>query len=353
MDPNKAAPETPEGESQPTTLEDELRAAFAAAEATDEVPEEDVTEPPADDDEGDDSDAPETEDDSEEEPEPDEDSDTPDEEDGDEPGEAITPPSHWSEGDKEVFNSAPADIQKWMLRRHKEMEADYTRKTTEIAPLRKALEPFRGEMERLGMNEAQAMQHITGAAQQLWGYQQQLQQNPKAVIQAIAQAYGVDLGGAAKPDDGQYVDPEIRRLSEQVTNLVTERQQERQLTAQQQQQEVNRTLAAFAENHPHFDSLKVTMGVLMEAAYRQGKQMTLEQAYEDAQWSHPEIREKILAEKQAEKERKAREERKAKAKQARAAGRSLSTKQTPAPDAAAPTSLADDLRSELRRQMKQ
>ena len=272
----------------------------------------------------------------------DEDSDAPgDDEDGG-PGEATEPPSHWSEGDKAAFKSLPKAGQEFLLRRHKEMEADYTRKTTEVAPLRKALDPFRPEMERRGLSEAQAMQHITTSAQQLWQYQQAFNQNPKAALDAFAKQYGIDIGGGKTHDD-PLADPELTELKETVTGL------KRQLTEREQAEEnaraesLQRQIQDFAADHPYFDDLRVTMGALMQA----GRAKDMTEAYEQAQWSHPEIREKILAEQRSKQQATEAERRKKKVKDARkngAAVRTTSTRRVAAPET---TSIGDELRAQF------
>jgi hypothetical protein len=54
----------------------------------------------------------------------------------------LVPPSRWPEADKAQFASWPRDVQQAVLERHRAMEADYIRKTQDLAETRKAHEPL-------------------------------------------------------------------------------------------------------------------------------------------------------------------------------------------------------------------
>lgn len=337
-------------EAEESSLDDELRAAFAEQEAAgdDTADDKQETAASADDDASDEAesdddesagDAPEASESDEDEGE--EAGEATDEDEGDdEPGEAVTAPEDWSAEDKAAFEKLPQEGRDVLLRTHKNLVADYTRKTTEIAPLRKALDPFRGEMQKHGLDEAQAMQHITSRAMTMFQYEQALQQNPKAVIQQLAKQYGVEFGSESDTST-DYVDPEVKRLQAKIDALEGKVVQTETQRQQAQQQEIQTQLDRFAADHPYFDDLKVTMGALMQA----GRASTLDEAYEMAQWSHSDIRQKILDQQQAEAAKKAAEDRKRKVKTARNASVGVKTKGKQAPTPEPETSLAEDLQS--------
>lgn len=56
------------------------------------------------------------------------------------PPETLEAPQHWAEPDKETFNSLPRESQDFLLRRHKEMEGDYTRGKQGLAEEARAIE---------------------------------------------------------------------------------------------------------------------------------------------------------------------------------------------------------------------
>ena len=54
---------------------------------------------------------------------------------------ALDPPSNWSDADKDLFKTLPDAARKFLLDRHRAMEADHTRKTQSIAELKREYEP--------------------------------------------------------------------------------------------------------------------------------------------------------------------------------------------------------------------
>ena len=54
---------------------------------------------------------------------------------------AHEPPANWKASDREMFRGLPEAAQKFVLARHKAMEADHTRKTQAIAELKREYEP--------------------------------------------------------------------------------------------------------------------------------------------------------------------------------------------------------------------
>lgn len=112
------------------------------------------------------------------------------------------------------------------------------------------------------------------------------------MVQQLAQAYGVDLAalvnGSPQPQRQQpSFDPNI------IPQLV-ERQVTEKLTAYQQDQALNSEIQQFASArgtdgqvaHPHFETVKSTMGILLQS----GQAQTMQEAYDKAIWLSPETR---------------------------------------------------------------
>lgn len=330
-------------------LRNALEASFDTLENEDETPAEEAAPPEK---EGEDAAESAGEDEStsqEDEPAPDEASGSEAEEDeqaesedDDEP--AIEPPQHWAEEHKETFRNLPAEAQNFVLDRHKQMEADYTRKTQEIADVRNAVRPAR---EALNIPEGQEGRYVGS----LVNADMYLRQSPNEAIQQIAQAYGIDLGQFGRgnlDEDEDEKDPYVAQLEEKVQNLerqFTERtQNEQQANAAQLDQQIQ----AFADEkddkgdykHPHFAEVRAHMGGLMQA----GAAQTLEDAYDQAVWARPDLRQDLIQQQTreaAQREAQRRKEKAAKAKQAA----------TPASAGSAPETeeVPDDLGEDLRR----
>ncbi len=200
----------------------------------------------------------------------------------------IEAPAHWPADDRETFDELPAKGQEFLLRRHHEMEADYTRKTQELAPLRKAYEPIKAMAERAGLSEAEGVQRLVAAQQSLdrdpiaalqWianGYIQNAEQ-AQTVINAIAGKHGITLGEQRNTqdfdgqDDVLDVDPQVARLNQQVTQLTARVTQTEEQAANEQRQQAQAAVDAFRDTkdesgnpkYPHFDQVRDTMGALL------------------------------------------------------------------------------------------
>ena len=320
----------PVEEKDDLTLADDIEAAFKALDEKDETdePEVDV------DDTGDgDSGKDDAEDDSDD-SESDEDSggdgetDEGDDERAEDSDEKLDPPSHWASEDKELFSGQPKEVQEWLLNRHKSMEADYTRKTQELAETRRykeqvdgLLNPYRQQFAMQGMDDV-------GAIRYLVSWKQYLDTNPQQAIQALARDYGVSFD-QTQPDED--VDPAIAALNREINGMKAQEAQRAQQAQLAQQQALTQQVDAFRNTkdetgnpkYPHFDTVRADMAVLIQGGKAQG----LEDAYESAVRLHPDIfdaslREKIAKEqagKSEEAKRKAETEKKAKAAKAKKA----------------------------------
>jgi len=260
----------------------------------------------------------------------------------------IDPPQHWAEEHKEQFRNLPRTAQDFVLERHKQMEADYTRKTTEIADVRKAIEPVKQHLELNGISEGDYISRLRAA-------DQYLSQSPQEAIQWLAQSYGIDLskfGQQQESEDDEFKDPYVQQLEEKVRNLEGQFQSRQQQEQQASQQQVEQQVQEFANatdeqgnpKHPHFPDVRPYMGALLNS----GAAKDMEEAYEQAVWARPELRQQLLdqqrkdAAQQAEKQRK---EKAAKAKKAATPASSGTTAETPETPA--------DLRSDLERTFDQ
>lgn len=256
----------------------------------------------------------------------------------------IEPPQQWAEEDKEVFRNLPKEGQDFLLRRHRDMEADYTRKTQEVADVRKALEPIQQSLELNGISQGDYISRLRAA-------DQYLAQSPKEAIQWLANNYGVNLsevGQSGESEDDEFKDPYVQQLERKVQELEgkfqSREQQEQEQSQQQLVQQVNEFAQATDESgntkHPHFEEVKTHMGALMQS----GAANTLEEAYDQAVWARPDLREKLLEDQKrqaAQQEEQRRKEKAQKAKKASTpASNGTTTESTEAPA---------DLRSDLER----
>lgn len=267
-------------EEQPVeSIEDAIGAAFDEAEQGDEIEEqEEVVEPieePAEESEvEDEEEVEESEDDAEEGPKE----------------EKLDPPEHWSAADKEVFSKQSKEGQEFLLRRHKEMEADYTRKSQDIAKdkrqmdsIKDALEPYRHQFERSGLDYA-------GAVRQLASWDSALRTGGRDALMQLAQAYQINL---SEPESDEYIDPQVKQLQDQVKQMQTLTSQQMQAAQQARQKQVSDLIQTFRDEkdetgnlrHPHFESLKDDITALFNA----GLATDLKSGYQKALAMRPDL----------------------------------------------------------------
>lgn len=270
------------------------------------------------------------------------------------------PPTHWKGEDKEVFKGLPEQAQQFLLRRHGEMEADYTRKTQQHAafmrdydPVRQVLAPYETQIRQAGYTPAtliQAWSNVEKGLMEGRGIDivRDLVQNYRLDKAQLARALGLTTTGGAEtppsPDGNQPIvlPPELARELEtlrnghqQVTQYLTTHQQMQQREALSR---VENTIEAFkgakdasgASLHPHYDELENDMVVLWKAAQEAGQQPTLDDIYDRAVWANTSTRQKVLDGQRAagEAQRKAAEQKvqaeaRAKAERARKAASSV------------------------------
>ena len=192
-------------------------------------------------------------------------------------------PKNWSEEVRSKFKDLPRDAQEYMLKRDKEMTADYTRKTQEVAQQRKSFEsldkviaPMRQQIAASGIGEAEYISRLLNA-------DMALRNNPKMALKQLAQGYGIDLSSIEENVDWNDSDPQITQLQQQNQAILAELNQFKKQNLQSARQQTENQISAFAESkdekgnlkYPHFEQVRVKMGNLIDAGEAKG----LEDAY--------------------------------------------------------------------------
>ena len=195
-------------------------------------------------------------------------------------------PKNWSEDVRSKFKDLPRDAQEYMLKRDKEMTADYTRKTQEVAEQRKSFEsldkviaPMRQQIAASGVGEAEYISRLLNA-------DMALRNNPKMALKQLAQGYGIDLSSIEETVDWNDSDPQITQLQQQNQAILAELNQFKRQNLQSARQQTEAQINGFAGTkddkgnlkYPHFDKLRVKMGNLIDAGEAKG----LEDAYAKA-----------------------------------------------------------------------
>jgi hypothetical protein len=238
-------------------------------------------------------------------------------------------PEHWSAEDKATFARLPAEGRSFLLKRHGEMEAEFTRKSQASAgavQFAQALAPVFNDphiaatLRNAGVNPVQAIQewatwHKMGTSPN--------QQDKFTLLVNLTQRMGLDparifsaLNGTSPPpnpyglSEQDLKDPVVKLFAENLgktTNALSTLEgklQQMQHGAQAVQQEMvlkhaRSNIDGFADEksrdgralRPHFDAV---LPQLIEM-FKVNPDRDLAEAYETACWAHPEVRKHMLA----------------------------------------------------------
>ncbi len=267
----------------------------------------------------------------------------------------IEAPAHWALEDQELFRQQPVEVQKYLLGRHKSMEADYTKKSQEVAPFRKAIEPWQPYLQSLNVKPEDAFNMLMSAQYQL---QTGSPEQKREALLKIAKDYGISLEGA-KPANGQdaqhdgvfstEIDRVIQPLRDELGQLKTAAQTREQQALQAQAAEAEKTVQAFRDAkteagkpaHPHFDEVQDDMTRLAQADRLAGRTPDLADLYERAVWANPTVRAKLTAAQQHAAKRADEQRRKGEVQKAKKAA--VSVTGGPAGTREQPKSLREDI----------
>ena len=146
----------------------------------------------------------------------------------------------------------------------------------------------------------------TNGIKTMLAYADALEKDPLGTLQYIARERGINLFQNVAQQQGQVeqgLDPQSNPYMQQILNLQTELAQLKQGFDSRSTEQLQSQIDSFASDprHPYFNDVKVQMGALIQAAYQQGSEISLEDAYDMAINANPKIRAEII-EMQREKE---------------------------------------------------
>jgi hypothetical protein len=231
---------------------------------------------------------------------------------------ATKAPQSWKPAMREQFGKLPADMQQEILRR----ESETGRALSESANSRKfhsdfsqVVRPFEALIAGSGVHPLKAVQNLMTTAATL---QTGTQVQKAGTIANIIRTYGVDIGtldqilSGQKPKPGQQQTSEVQELIRRelapVREFMTQGSRAQQEQAQRMTQEADQSIEQFSADpvNKYFEDLREDMGDLMETAANRGRAMTIQEAYEKAAVSHPEISKLIAKDRALEAAKKGR-----------------------------------------------
>ena len=241
------------------------------------------------------------------------------------------PPTSWSAAAKADFQSLPEHIRKEVLKREADMErgrAQWQSGAERLNRLDAIIAP-RSELIRMrGLDEA-------GAIQALFAAQDLLDRDPIEGLRQIARQYGVDprtLAAAIAPQQprtpsGARPPAQLTALAREVETLKGALTQQRQREGQARMADLTDQLGAFKSDPGNlsFENVQERMIALLQS--RTAKDFA--DAYQQAIWSDPDVRQALL--RQSQQQGQASDAVRAKAAQARHASGSITGSPSPGP----------------------
>jgi len=236
------------------------------------------------------------------------------------------PPEHWSAEDKATFIKLPQEGQAFLLKRHGEMEAEFTRKAQASAgavQFTQSLAPvftdqrIQSSLQQMGLNPAQAIHEWAGLHVRAMSPNQQ---DKFSVLVDLTQRMGLDparifsaLNQSPLPEglsESELKDPAVKffadRLGQTTSELNALKQEvqghwarENQARAQASEQHAKQNIDQWADEvgndgkplRPHFNAV---LPIILDL-YRANPQRNLAEAYDAACWAHPDVRKQLLA----------------------------------------------------------
>ena len=196
----------------------------------------------------------------------------------------VSPPEHWSDEDKEAFMRMDDSGREWALRLEKNASKGIQEKSEELKKFRSVIEPYKYLFQ--GVDESQAIKNLLNA-------QAYLSKDPVEGIKWLMKSYGVDEKQFSADETQEYVDPEIKALKDQIKQLQSQSESSIREAEQRRQQAMLAEIAQFRDAeadgkplHPYFNAVQSVMAGLMQS----GRATSLQDAYQQAVWSHPEYR---------------------------------------------------------------
>ena len=246
----------------------------------------------------------------------------------------IEPPQSWSAAAKALWGALPPEVQQEIAKREGdvakgfEQKANETKAEIEFAKsIRQKFEPDRAELQAAGADEGRAIDYLLEM-------HRFAKRDPQGYLLHAAKALNVDLSHLVQPTqpgETPYVDPELAALRQELAQLKGGLSSLTTAQQQAQQAEITGRINSFKSQtnqdgtpkFPHFDTVRYTMGVLMQS----GQAKDMDEAYDMAVYAKPELRAQLLADKAKQEEEQRRKEAAEKANAARkAAGTTLSPK---------------------------
>lgn len=236
--------------------------------------------------------------------------------------EPIAYPKSWKQELAPHWDKMPRELQDYVTNTREKDYLNgleqYKQGHTAYAQIHEVIQPYMPRLTALGMQPAQAIQALMNAD---WALSQGTPEQKAAMLGQICKNYGIDprtivAGDAGDPNAPQPTAVELE-LRKKFDGMASNVNQFIQSQIAEKRTAVDKEVAAFAADpaHPHFDAVADHIVRLLNA----DRNLSLQDAYEQAVWANPTTRAKALELLNKENADKARKEREAAAQAAQKA----------------------------------
>ena len=226
---------------------------------------------------------------------------------GSEPdNQTITAPQSMSVKDREAFYTLPPESQQWISDRVKSQEADYTRKTMEVAEQRKmydkleqAIAPRRQQFAMSGMDDSTAIG-------QLFALSDYAESDPVGFSRYLLNQRGIPISALTEPGVENHVDPQMLAMQNRLQGFENHFSQQQAQQSEQEGAVVSGVIDGFSNEHPFYSELESEMIPIVSALRESKPGLTSEQylatAYKMAVAANDEVAAKINVDVKAKSE---------------------------------------------------
>lgn len=236
---------------------------------------------------------------------------------------AIKKPLWWKDELHGEWDKSPEPTRKAIEQREKEYAQGIEKHATSAKawePINELVKPLEQQLRLNGQTPQQFVGGLVNIYQGLQGENTAIE----TINWLIQQRFpGYDLASLADwMSQANYQPAKVDPVQQELAQLRQQVQQLAQAPQQQQRESIDATISEWSKDKPYYEELKGTMFGLIQAdpsvrnSYRVNPTATLDALYDRAQWSHPDVRQRILEDRDKANE----DQRLAELKRARAAG---------------------------------
>jgi len=208
--------------------------------------------------------------------------------------------SAWKKDAQPLLNKADPVLQDYISAREEQFHSGlnkYKDDANYAKTIKRSLAPHKEYLQSINVSEEVAIPTLIAAEKSL------RMGSPEQKVQSflkLAHDYGVDVEGLSQAT----FNPQLHEMEKELN--ATKQQVFNHEYSQQEQVEEQAALSIdeFAQSHEHFESVRQSMGDLMNLAAQKDEELTLEQAYEKAIRLDDSIFEKVNAQQQEQSRKK-------------------------------------------------